>query len=223
MGNAKRKLLYLIWIPMVVVIVVLNWLVFRSEEPTVSSPPDGGASLQDAAAISPLAALPAVPVPPDNPITPAKVELGRLLFFDDRLSGDVSTSCASCHDSRFGWGDGNALSRGYPGTQHWRNSQTIVNSAYLSKLFWAGESPSLEQQAKSAITGNLAGNGDPAMIEERLAQVPEYRRLFREAFGVDQPTFNLVLKAIATFERAETNSTDSPFDRPRGACQREDA
>jgi cytochrome c peroxidase len=126
-----------------------------------------------------LAPLPDVPVPADNPITPAKVELGRLLFFDDRLSGDVSTSCASCHDPRLGWGDGNALSRGYPGTQHWRNSQTAVNSAYLAKLFWAGESTSLEAQANSAITGALAGNGDPVMIEERLAQIPRYVELFR--------------------------------------------
>jgi cytochrome c peroxidase len=159
-----------------------------------------------------LAALPAVPVPADNPITPAKTELGRLLFFDDRLSGDVGTSCASCHDPRMGWGDGNALSRGYAGTQHWRNSQTIINSAFMSKLFWAGESTSLESQAKSAITGNLAGNGDTVMIEERLAQIPEYVELFKKAFGAERPTFDHVLKAIATFERVDTIATDSPFD-----------
>ena len=161
----------------------------------------------------PLAALPEVPVPPDNPITPAKVELGRLLFFDDRTSGDVSTSCASCHDPRFGWGDGNAVSRGYPGSQHWRNSPTVVNSAYLAKLFWAGESTSLETQANSAITGNLAGNGDPIMIEERLAQIPEYVELFEDAFGVSRPTYHLALRAIATFERAVAISADSAFDR----------
>jgi cytochrome c peroxidase len=164
-------------------------------------------------ALPPLAALPAVPVPADNPLSEAKIELGKLLFFDDRLSGDVGTSCASCHDPRIGWGDGNALSRGYAGTQHWRNSQTIVNSAYLAKLFWAGESPSLEAQAASAIGGNLAGNGDSAMIEERLAQIPVYVRLFKEAFGVREPSYELALKAIASFERAETISNDSPFDR----------
>ena len=80
-------------------------------------------------------------------------------------------------------------------------------------MFWAGESPSLETQAQSAITGNLAGNGDPIMIEERLAQVPEYVALFKEAFGIDRPAFPHVLKAIATFERAEVISDDSPFDR----------
>jgi cytochrome c peroxidase len=101
--------------------------------------------------------LPSVPIPPDNPITPAKVKLGKLLYFDPRLSGDGSTSCNTCHTPAFGWGDGNALSRGYPGTQHWRNSQTVLNAAYYTKLFWAGESTSLESQAGAAITGNLAG------------------------------------------------------------------
>lgn len=160
-----------------------------------------------------LAALGEVPVPPDNPITPEKVELGRLLFFDNRLSGDTAISCASCHQPTIGWGDGRDISTGYPGTRHWRNSNTVVNSAYYRKLFWAGESPSLEAQAQSASTGNLGGNGDPVMIEERLAQIPEYVRLFKEAFGVDRPAFLLVLKAIATFERAEVISADSPFDR----------
>lgn len=160
----------------------------------------------------PLEPLPPVPVPADNPITDAKVKLGRMLFFDNRLSGDLGTSCASCHDPRLGWGDGNALSRGYAGTQHWRNSQTIVNSAFLGKLFWAGESPSLEAQAHSAASGNLAGNGDPSMSEERLAQIPEYVRLFKEAFG-GPPTYQYALKAIATFERADLISRDSPFDQ----------
>ncbi len=159
-----------------------------------------------------LAALPEVPVPADNPVTDAKVELGKLLFFDNRLSGDLGTSCASCHDPRLGWGDGQAVSRGYAGTQHWRNSQTTVNSAFYSRLFWAGEVPSMEAQAKSAITGNLAGNGDPAMIEERLMQIPAYLAMFKEAFGVERPTFTHVLKAIASFERAAIISRDSPFD-----------
>lgn len=118
-----------------------------------------------------LAAIPEKPpVPADNPISPAKIELGRLLFFDDRLSGDGGTSCATCHEPFLGWGDGNAISMGYEGTEHWRNSQTTVNTAYLVKLFWAGESPSLEAQAASAIEGNVAGNGDPVMIEERLCK-----------------------------------------------------
>lgn len=159
-----------------------------------------------------LGPLPSAPQPPDNPTTEAKIKLGKLLFFDRRTSGDVSTSCSSCHDSRKGWGDGNAVSKGYPGTVHWRNSQTVVNSAYLQKLFWGGENTSLESQADSAIVGNLAGNGDPVTIEERLAQVPEYVALFKEVFGVERPTYALTLKAIAAFERTIVTK-DTPFDR----------
>lgn len=163
--------------------------------------------------IRPLGLLPDVPVPPDNKITPAKVELGKLLFFDARTSGDVSTSCAACHLPQLGWGDGGDLSRGYPGTQHWRNSQTILNSAYYRKLFWAGESTSLEGQADSALTGNLAGNVEPDTLEERLAQAPEYVRRFKQVFGTSRPQYPDVLKAIAAFERAVPVSRDTPFDR----------
>lgn len=152
-----------------------------------------------------------VPVPPDNPVTQAKVELGKILFFDTRLSGDGTTSCNTCHTPSLGWGDGNPLSRGYPGTQHWRNSQTVLNSAYYAKLFWAGEATSLETQGNSAVVGNLAGNGDPMMIEERLRQVPDYVRRFREIFGQD-PLYSDALKAISTFERVVPISQNVPFD-----------
>ncbi len=165
-----------------------------------------------AVSFPPLALLPEVPVPADNPITDEKVALGKLLFFDSRLSGDLGTSCASCHDPRLGWGDGQAVSRGYAGTQHWRNSQTTINSAFFTKLFWAGEVPSLEAQARSAATGNLAGNADVAMVEERIMQMPEYLAMFKKAFGVDRPTFTHVTRAIATFERVAMISRDSPFD-----------
>ena len=144
----------------------------------------------------------------------AKVALGKLLFFDARLSGDASTSCASCHSPESGWGDGGDLSRGYPGTQHWRNSQTILNSAYYAKLFWAGESTSLEAQARSAATGNVAGNGDTMMMEERLRQVPEYVKRFREVFGTPWPTIDDAWRAISAFERTVVSKAkDVPFDR----------
>ncbi len=162
-------------------------------------------------AFPPLGPLPPVPIPPDNPQTPAKVELGKLLYFDPRLSGDATTSCASCHDPKLGWGDGNDLSRGYPGTLHWRNSQTILNVAYLDKWFWTGSSPTLEAQARAAITGPLAQNMNPGLAEERLKQIPEYVKLFQEAFG-GPPTFENILKAIAAFERTIL-SRNVPFDR----------
>ena len=127
-----------------------------------------------------LAPLPDVPVPADNPISDAKVALGKLLFFDNRLSGDLGTSCASCHDSRMGWGDGQAVSRGYAGTQHWRNSQTTINSAFYTKLFWAGEVPSLEAQAVSTgrqrsywQSGGQCGSGDGRRTHHADAGIPD--------------------------------------------------
>ncbi|PON17023.1 cytochrome-c peroxidase [Candidatus Entotheonella serta] len=164
---------------------------------------------------APLAALPEVPVPEDAPLTPDRVELGKLLYFDSRLSGDGSISCADCHDPKQGWGDGGDLSRGYPGTMHWRNSQTIVNSAYLTKgWFWTSSSPSLEKQANSAITGALAGNLKPILGEERLKQIPRYVELFKKVYG-EAPTYDRALSAIAAYERTIV-SDDSPFDQYMG-------
>jgi cytochrome c peroxidase len=160
----------------------------------------------------PLAALGPPSAPPDNPITPEKVELGKLLFFDTRLSGDASVACATCHEPDQGWGFSNDISRGYPGTLHWRNSQTIINSAYYGKLFWVGAAKSLEGQGPSAAKGAVAGNGESDMMEARLAFIPEYRKRFREVFGDRWPKLSNAWKAIATFERTLVQ-TDTPFDR----------
>ena len=172
--------------------------------------------------VPPLAALGPPPIPTDNaqsvdrngfptPDDP-KVELGRLLYFDNRLSGDASISCADCHDPEFGWTDGSDVCRGYAGTVHWRNCQTVVNAAYYAKLFWAGASPSLEAQAEGAARGGVAGNGERDMMEERLRQVPEYARMFKQVFGTEWPNLQDAWRAIAAFERTLTQ-TDTPFDR----------
>ena len=158
----------------------------------------------------PLAALPPMPVPEDAPLTEDRVQLGKLLFFDARLSGDGSIGCVDCHDPKQGWGDGGDLSRGYPGTVHWRNSQTVVNSAYLDAWFWTSSAATLEKQAHSAITGALAGNLKPVLAEERLKQIPEYVRLFQKVYG-EAPTYDRALSAIAAYERTIV-SDDSPLD-----------
>ena len=122
-------------------------------------------------------------IPSDNPLTAAKVELGKMLFFDPRLSGNNAMACSACHLPDQGWGLSSQISFGYPGTTHWRNSQTVINSAYYGKLFWAGSSKSLEGQARSAARGGVAGNGEDDVMEARLAFVPEYRKRFRDVFG----------------------------------------
>ena len=161
----------------------------------------------------PLAPLPQVPEPPDNRITDAKVELGKLLFFDPKLTGDASLSCGDCHDPKQGWGFADPISRGYPGAVHWRNSQTVVNSGFLGKLFWQGSAKSLEQQAPTANKGAVAGNGENDVMEARLRQTPEYIKRFREVFGTRQPNLGHAWMAIATFERATLTQKNSPLDR----------
>tara|TARA_Y100001001_G_scaffold158905_1_gene179065 strand:- start:6542 stop:7810 length:1269 start_codon:yes stop_codon:yes gene_type:complete len=162
--------------------------------------------------VAALAPLGPVPVPADNPMTPEKVELGKLLFFDGRLGGDTSTACVACHLPSTGWDFPTDISMGYPGTLHWRNSQTIVNSAYYGKLFWAGSSKSLEAQAKSAAKGAVAGNGEDDVMEARLAIIPEYRERFRSVFGDEWPRIGNAWNAIAAFERTLVQR-DTPLDR----------
>jgi cytochrome c peroxidase len=184
--------------------------------PTVARFVAGGITREQLKAIG-LAALADPPVPSDNPPWDPerkfkKVELGKMLFFDPRMSGDSSVSCSTCHLPGKGWGDGLDLSDGYPGTKHWRNTQTILNAVYYSKLFWGGEATSLEKQAESAWTGALGHNLDPDMAEERLRQIPEYVRLFRDVFGDLAPSFGSAAAAVAAFESTIT-SRDAPFDR----------
>lgn len=159
-----------------------------------------------------LAPLGAPPVPADNPQTPAKVELGKLLFFDPRLGGDATISCASCHEPSAGWAFPDGLSMGYPGTVHWRNSQTIVNTAYYGKLFWAGKAKSLEAQAAGAAKGAVGGNGESDVMEARLAFIPEYRKRFKAVFGGEYPRIKDAWRAIAAFERTLVQ-TDTPVDK----------
>lgn len=159
-----------------------------------------------------LSPLGPVSAPTDNPQTAEKIELGKLLFFDGRLGGSGAVSCASCHLPSVGWAFPGNLSMGYPGTVHWRNSQTIINSAYYGKLFWAGASTSLEAQARSAASGAVAGNGEADMMEARLAFIPEYRRRFNTVFGDEWPLINHAWMAIAAFERTLVQ-TDTPYDR----------
>ena len=161
---------------------------------------------------APLDALGPVPVQLDNKQTPEKIELGRMLFFDPRLGGDASIACSDCHSPKEGWSFAAPISRGYPATIHWRSSQTIVNAAYYSKLFWAGSSKSLEAQAPSAAKGGVAGNGENDVMEARLAFIPEYRKRFREVFGDEWPLIDNAWKAIAAFERTLVQR-DTPFDK----------
>jgi len=161
----------------------------------------------------PLAPLAIPPVPPSNPITRQKAALGRLLFFDPKLTGDASLSCGSCHVPDQGWSFNTPIARGYPGTEHWRNAQTVINSGHFGKLFWQGSALSLEAQAETANRGAVGGNGERDVMESRLRQTPDYVARFRAVFGTERPLLDDAWRAIATFERAELTQRNTPLDR----------
>jgi cytochrome c peroxidase len=169
------------------------------------------ATMANAQSYPPLAPLGDPPIPLDNLQTDAKVELGKILFWDPRLGGDASTACVTCHEPDQGWGFGDSLSRGYPGTVHWRNSQSVINAAYLGQLFWTGSAASLEKQAPSAAKGALAGNGENDVMETRLAFIPEYVTRFNDVFGTQWPLIGDAWRAIAAFERTLIVN-DTPVD-----------
>lgn len=159
-----------------------------------------------------LAPLPQVAVAPnDNPTTPAKVELGKKLFFDPRLSGDNTISCASCHMPDNAYGDGLALSPGAGGKPLDRNTQTCLNVGFLTTFFWDGRASSLEEQALGPIQSSVEMNQDLRELEAELSAIPGYVAEFKEVFGT-QPSSADTAKALAAFQRTLVTEP-SPLDR----------
>ena len=164
--------------------------------------------------------LPKVSWPEDNRYSKEKAELGWLLYFDKRLSGDLSVSCASCHAVDKAFTDGQAVSIGIKGQKGGRSAPTVINRAYSTLQFWDGRAESLEEQAKGPIANPLemtlekeadkAHEGSVA----RLRAVPGYVSRFKKVFENDKLDINQVAKAIATFERT-VYSGNAPFDRFR--------
>jgi cytochrome c peroxidase len=164
-------------------------------------------------------ALPVPLVPADNPMSAARVELGRHLFYDTRLSGNQTQSCASCHEQRYAFTDGRPLAEGSTGESTPRNSMSLANVAYATTLTWANPVLlSLEQQMLVPLFGaepvelGLRGMEDELIV--RLRAAPEYAALFAAAFPAetDPLTLNNVTRALASFERALL-SGDAPYDR----------
>jgi cytochrome c peroxidase len=152
-----------------------------------------------------------VPNPEGNEHTPARSELGRALFFDTRLSGSGDISCATCHVPEKAWGDGRPTAVGTRGQVLGRRTPTVLNTAYAAALFWDGRAETLEQQALGPI--QASGEMDLSLdaMVARLRAIPGYRAMFKRAYG-DEPSSELVGKAIANFERTIV-SAKAPFDR----------
>ncbi len=158
--------------------------------------------------------LPAVPVPADNPLTRQKVELGRDLYFDPRLSIDGSVSCASCHSPGLGWSNGLPVAVGFMGQKGGRSAPVIYNTAYEDLLFWDGRANSLENQAAGPIENPIEmghGEGNLPKVAKRLNAIPSYRALFEKAFK-EPATPKNITQAIASYERTIL-SGNAPIDR----------
>jgi cytochrome c peroxidase len=156
--------------------------------------------------------------PEDDPYSSAKVELGRLLYFDPRLSSDGKISCASCHAPEKAFTDGAAVSTGIAGQRGGRSAPTVINRAYSTLQFWDGRATSLEEQAKGPIANPIEMTAEKTADAaheagvKRILAVKEYEKRFEQVFGTRKPTIDHIAKAIATFERT-VYSGNSPFDR----------
>ncbi len=156
--------------------------------------------------------FPPVPFPPDNPITPAKAELGRHLFYDGRLSSSGTVPCAGCHRPEASFSDAPFhVSQGVGGLQGQRNAPTLINVGYRKLLFWDGRAGSLEDQAMAAFLNPTEMNADTVAVAALLRSA-EYRDRWRSAFGDTAVSMRRAMQAIATFERTIV-AGNSRYDR----------
>jgi len=156
--------------------------------------------------------LPPVSAPVDNASTPDRVELGKALFFDPRLSGNGAIACATCHNPGLGWSDGLKTAVGWGGQVLGRATPTVVNTVYNTQFMWDGRKKSLEDQALGPMQTPQEMNTDFAAALARLRANTTYVAMFDKAYpgaGVREET---IAKAIAAFERTVVVN-DTPFDR----------
>ena len=161
---------------------------------------------------TPLPSLP--PIPADNSLTAEKVALGKMLFFEPRLSKSSNISCASCHNPALAWADRLPTAVGHDGQVGERNSPTVLNSGFLGSQFWDGREPDLEGQALGPIQNSIEMAHDLDGALARLSAVDGYSELFQTAFPADEAPLSSgnLADAIASFERT-LNTPNAPLDR----------
>jgi cytochrome c peroxidase len=152
------------------------------------------------------------PFPADNLYSNDRELLGKMLFFDPRLSQSGSIACANCHNPGFSWGDGLAKGVGTGMKQLGRRSPTILNAAWSDLLFWDGRADSLEMQALGPIASQREMNMPLDAMVKVLQVIPEYKILFDRAYPAEPISEKTVARAIATFERTVVSGR-APFDR----------
>ncbi len=154
------------------------------------------------------------PVLPGNPSTPAKVELGKMLYFDPRLSASHAISCASCHNIGLGGADAQATSLGHRWQHGGRNAPTVFNAVFNIAQFWDGRAKDLEQQAAGPMMNSVEMASPKLHVAEQIKGIPGYKPAFEAAFPGDPDAITLphVQQAIAVFE-ATLITPNAPFDR----------
>lgn len=151
-----------------------------------------------------------IPMPADNVSTPARVELGKALFFDARLSGSANMACVSCHLPNLGWADGKKTAVMTSGEVLGRASPTILNTAFNTIYMWDGRKKSLEDQAMGPHKHLSVADFNAASA--RFAKMTDYQRMFAAAYPGEPINQTTISRALAAFERTLV-SRDSPFDR----------
>lgn len=156
-------------------------------------------------------------VPPDNPLTAAKADLGKKLFFDARLSWNGKVSCSTCHLHEKGWSNGERFSVKANGKRNSRNSPTLYNVGYHTMLYWDGRAPTLEKNILAAWKGHMLAapegqkGSTPEAKAEELGAIAGYEQAFRKAFDA-APSGEAIVKALASYVRI-LRSGNSPWDR----------
>ena len=155
----------------------------------------------------------AVVIPADNPLTNEKVELGRLLVFDKRLSQDNTIACMSCHLAKFAFTDGKPVATGIRGQKGGRSAPASFNRVFSSAQFWDGRAATLEAQSVGPFTNPIEhGFANYDVMRAKMMKIAGYRKLFKQAFGEGDITIDNVGRAIASFQRTVL-SGNSPADR----------
>jgi len=153
-----------------------------------------------------------IPFPEDRPYDPQIATLGKMLYFDPRLSGAQNMSCASCHNPSFGWETPVDLAIGAANARLPRHAPTIINQAWVEPYFWDGRAETLEEQAAGPITAKNEMNASFREVVGRLKQINGYREWFERLFPDEGISETSITRALATYERTVVSGW-SPFDR----------
>lgn len=169
-------------------------------------------SLVDRSTFQDIGVLGKPQYPDSNPYSTAKKQLGKMLFFDARLSASGQIACASCHNPELGWTDNLTRSFGHKRQTGKRNAMTIMNSAFAHELFWDGRAGSLEEQSIFPIPDGVEMQTNLEVAVAHIAAINGYQPLFEKAYGDTKVSLERIQKAIATYERSIV-SPKSKFDR----------